>query len=40
MQHKRIALTLVVIVGIVIVVGVLMATGPDLMNAIIAMHSR
>ncbi|MEP7288592.1 MAG: hypothetical protein ABI947_22800 [Chloroflexota bacterium] len=40
MQHKRIALTLFVIVGIVAAIGLLMAAGPVLMNAVIAMHSR
>ncbi len=40
MQHKRIAVTLVVVVGIILLVGLLMAAGPSLMNAIIALHSR
>ena len=39
MQHKRIAMTLLVVVGIIVLVAVLMMAGPSLMNAIIAMHS-
>ena len=40
MQHKRIAITLFVVLGIVLVIAILMMAGPSLMNAIITMHSR
>ncbi len=40
MQHKRIAVTLLVTVVIIVLVGVLMMAGPSLMNAIIALHSH
>ena len=40
MQHKRIAMTLLVVVGIIVLAGVLMMAGPSLMNAIVAMHTR
>jgi hypothetical protein len=40
MQRKRIAITLIAIVVIVVVIGGLMAIGPSLMNVIISMHSR
>lgn len=40
MQHKRIAITLLVIVAIIVLIGVLAMAGPSLTNAIIAMHSR
>ena len=40
MQHKRMARTLIVVVGIILLIGVLMVAGPSLMNAIIAMHSH
>jgi hypothetical protein len=40
MQHKRRALTLIVVVGIILFIGVLMMAGPSLMNAIIALHSH
>ncbi len=40
MQYKRIILTLVVVGGVVLLIGILMAIGPSLMNAVIALHSR
>ncbi len=40
MQHKRIVMTLAVIVSIVLLVAILMLAGPSLMNAVLTMHSR
>ena len=40
MQRKRSAVTLVVVVGIILLIGALMMAGPSLMNAIIALHSH
>ena len=40
MQRRRIAVTLFVVLGIVLLTALLMMAGPSLMNAIIAMHSR
>jgi len=39
-QPKRIVVTLVVVAGIILLVGVVMTAGPSLINAIIALHSH